>query len=107
MANKKGPARQPVDAELVGRLVEQARASGLQLTGDRGLLQQLTKRVLEPAPEGEITDHLGYGSLGRTRQPSRPSPHSQRRRITDRRIDRRWKGPALVTRRTVRAAAAP
>ena len=49
-----------VDAELVGRLVEQARAAGLQLTGDGGLLQQLTKRVLEAALDGEITDHLGY-----------------------------------------------
>ncbi|PZF82548.1 IS256 family transposase [Micromonospora deserti] len=45
---------------MVGRLVEQARAAGLQLTGDGGLLQQLTKRVLESALEGEITDHLGY-----------------------------------------------
>jgi putative transposase len=30
------------------------------LTGDGGLLQQLTKRVLESALEGEISDHLGY-----------------------------------------------
>lgn len=63
MATKKDPARPPadgVDAELVDRLVEHARAAGLQLTGDGGLLQQLTKRVLESALEGEITDHLGY-----------------------------------------------
>jgi transposase-like protein len=32
----------------------------MQLTGAGGLLQQLTKRVLESALEGEITDHLGY-----------------------------------------------
>lgn len=49
-----------VDAELVARLVEQARAAGLQLTGEGGLLQQLTKRVVEAALDGEITDHLGY-----------------------------------------------
>jgi transposase-like protein len=54
------PADAGVDAELVGRLVEQARAAGLQLSGDGGLLQQLTKRVLEAALNGEITDHLGY-----------------------------------------------
>ncbi|WP_346540087.1 transposase [Micromonospora sp. DPT] len=54
-----GPA-EGVDADLVAQLVEQARAAGLQLTGDGGLLQQLTKRVLESALEGEITDHLGY-----------------------------------------------
>ncbi|ANZ13591.1 transposase [Streptomyces noursei ATCC 11455] len=42
-------------------LVDRARSSeGLQLTGEGGLLQQLTKRVLEPALEGEIADHLGY-----------------------------------------------
>jgi putative transposase len=49
-----------VDAELVGRLVAQAREQGLQLSGDGGLLQQLTKIVLESALDGEITDHLGY-----------------------------------------------
>ena len=60
---KKSPAGEPaggLDAELVGRLVEQAWAAGLQLTGDGGLLQQLTKRVIEAALDGEITDHLGY-----------------------------------------------
>ncbi|GAA2536283.1 IS256 family transposase [Winogradskya humida] len=60
---KKKPAVTPaegVDAVLVGQLVEQARAAGLQLTGDGGLLQQLTKRVIEAALDGEITDHLGY-----------------------------------------------
>jgi putative transposase len=62
VAKKKDPGTTPegVDAELVGRLVEQARAAGLQLTGDGGLLQQLTKRVIEAALDGEITDHLGY-----------------------------------------------
>jgi transposase-like protein len=58
---KKDPAGAAgVDAELVGRLVEQARAAGLQLTGEGGLLQQLTKRVVEAALDGEIADHLGY-----------------------------------------------
>lgn len=48
------------DEQLVAMLVERARSEGLQLTGQGGLLQQLTKRVLESALEGEITDHLGY-----------------------------------------------
>src|SRR3954464_4503231 len=62
VAKKKTPATTPegVDAELVGRLVEQARAAGLQLTGEGGLLQHLTKRGIEAALDGEITDHLGY-----------------------------------------------
>ncbi|MFD6384493.1 transposase, partial [Streptomyces nigra] len=57
------PAKLPADVldeQLIGQLVDRARASGLQLTGEGGLLQQLTKRVLESALEGEITDHLGY-----------------------------------------------
>jgi putative transposase len=41
-----------VDAELIGQLVGQARTAGLQLTGEGGLLQQLTKRVLEAALDG-------------------------------------------------------
>lgn len=49
-----------LDEQLIGQLVDRAHASGLRLTGDGGLLQQLTKRVLESALEGEITDHLGY-----------------------------------------------
>jgi putative transposase len=49
-----------LDEQLVGKLVEQARASGLQLSGEGGLLQRLTKLVVESALEGEITDHLGY-----------------------------------------------
>jgi transposase-like protein len=48
------------DEQLVAMLVERARTEGLQLTGQGGLLQQLTKRVLESALEGEIADHLGY-----------------------------------------------
>jgi transposase-like protein len=55
-----GPAGDGVDDQLVSQVVEQARAAGMQLTGEGGLLQQLTKRVLEAALEGEITDHLGY-----------------------------------------------
>jgi putative transposase len=48
------------DRELVARLVDQARAEGVELVGEHGLLGRLTKLVLESALEGEITDHLGY-----------------------------------------------
>ena len=50
-----------VDEQLIDRLVGRAREGGLQLTGEGGLLAQLTKRLVESALEGEITDHLGYG----------------------------------------------
>src|SRR5688572_30776566 len=49
-----------LDRALVSQLVTQAREQGLQLTGDGGLLQRLTKIVLESALDGELTDHLGY-----------------------------------------------
>lgn len=40
-------------------MVDRARSEGLQLTGEGGLLQRLTKGVLESALEGEITGHVG------------------------------------------------
>ena len=49
-----------LDMELVGRLMEQARSQGLELTGEGGLLQQLTKVFLESALEGELAAHLGH-----------------------------------------------
>jgi putative transposase len=45
----------------VRQLAERARAEGLQLTGEGGLLSQLTKRVVESALDGELDAHLGYG----------------------------------------------
>src|SRR6187455_2404984 len=50
-----------VDEQLIARLAGRARAGGLALTGEGGLLAQLTKRLVESALEGELTDHLGYG----------------------------------------------
>ena len=49
-----------VDEQLAARLVEQARSQGISLVGPDGLLQRVTKLVLEGALEGELTDHLGY-----------------------------------------------
>ncbi len=49
-----------MDEQLAARLVAQARSRGISLVGPNGLLQQLTKLVLEGALEGELTDHLGY-----------------------------------------------
>ncbi|MBA9050412.1 hypothetical protein BJ996_007143 [Streptomyces phaeogriseichromatogenes] len=48
-----------VDNRLIDELVSRVQAEALWLTGEGGLLQQLTKRLLESALEGEITDHLG------------------------------------------------
>jgi transposase-like protein len=62
------PAGAPdaLDDQLISQLVDRAKADGIQLTGEGGLLQQLTKRILESALEGEITDHLGHEKHERT-----------------------------------------
>jgi transposase-like protein len=49
-----------VDEHLVRQLAERARAEGLRLTGEGGLLARLIKVVFESALEGEMDDHLGY-----------------------------------------------
>jgi putative transposase len=62
---EQGVDREPVgldalDEQLLDQLVGQARERGVKLAGEGGLLQVLTRRLLESALEGEITDHLGY-----------------------------------------------
>jgi transposase-like protein len=54
------PASAVVDQTLVAELVARAGAEGVSLTGEGGLLQQLTKLVLESSLEGEMDAHLGY-----------------------------------------------
>ena len=48
------------DEQLLLELTERARAGGLRLAGEGGLLGKLTKMVIEGALEGELDDHLGY-----------------------------------------------
>src|SRR6188472_1467769 len=55
------PASAVVDQKVVAELVARASAEGVSLTGEGGLLQQLTKLVLESSLEGELDAHLGYG----------------------------------------------
>src|SRR5437763_11564556 len=50
------------DEQVLRELTERARAGGLQLTGEGGLLGRLPKMVVEGALEGELDDHLGYGT---------------------------------------------
>jgi putative transposase len=64
------PRRVPPIVPLVGdgpamrdwaeALVAQARADGVELTGDDGLLTALVRQVLQTGLEVEMTDHLGY-----------------------------------------------
>ena len=41
-------------------MLAQAKEQGVELVGPDGLLNQLTKNVLETALEAEMTEHLGY-----------------------------------------------
>jgi len=54
------PDLSAADEQLLRELTERARAGGLKLTGEGGLLGKLTKMVIEGALEGELDDHLGY-----------------------------------------------
>ena len=54
-------ANEEVDQEqLAQQLLAQAKEQGVELVGPDGLLNQLTKRVLETALEEEMSEHLGY-----------------------------------------------
>ena len=55
-----GPELSAADEQLLRELTERARAGGLKLTGEGGLLGKLTKMVVEGALEGEMDGHLGY-----------------------------------------------
>jgi putative transposase len=52
---------QLLDGDVVARLTKDAQAAGIPLSGEGGLLKQLTKMVLETALQGEMDAHLGYG----------------------------------------------
>jgi putative transposase len=54
-------ANEEVDQEqLAQQLLAQAKEQGVELVGPDGLLNQLTKRVLETGLEEEMAEHLGY-----------------------------------------------
>jgi putative transposase len=50
-----------LDGDVVARLTKEAQQAGIPLSGEGGLLKQLTKMVLETALQGEMDAHLGYG----------------------------------------------
>ena len=48
------------DDELVQELIAKARAEGIELVGENGLLRRLTKTTLENVLQAEMDEHLGY-----------------------------------------------
>jgi transposase-like protein len=66
------------DQQIAGQLVDQARSDGVELVGPVGLLNGLTRTVLETGLEVEMSEHLGYDkhavegcSIGNSRNGSR------------------------------------
>src|SRR5205809_5558400 len=60
-SESRGQAELPAaDEQVLRELTERARAGGLRLTGEGGLLGKLTKMVVEGALEGDLDVHLGY-----------------------------------------------
>ena len=66
--------------ELAERLLKQAKEQGVSLVGPGGLLNQLTRNVLETALEAELTEHLGP----RAWPDADRSQHAQRHQVEDR-----------------------
>jgi putative transposase len=61
MTETLGPVANEVDQQqLAEQLLAQAKQQGVELVGPGGLLNQLTKNVLETALEAEMSEHLGY-----------------------------------------------
>ena len=56
--------------ELAERLLAQAKEQGVSLVGPGGLLNQLTRNVLETALEAELTEHLGHERHGTAEGPN-------------------------------------
>src|SRR5438309_11527575 len=50
----------PAMREWAEQLVAGARAEGVELTGDDGLLTAMIRRVLQTGLDVELSDHLGY-----------------------------------------------
>ena len=95
---------------LAEQLLAEAKANNVELIGPGGLLNQLTKRVLETALEAEMTDHLGYDKhdpAGRDSGNSRNGVRTKTVLTSDRAgADRRAPGHRFIVHPGDRAQAA-
>ncbi len=64
--------------QLAEQLLEQAKEQNIELVGPGGLLNQLTKNVLETALDAEMVEHLGYEKHDRAGQNSGNSRNGTR-----------------------------
>ena len=75
----------PAMREWAEQLVARARAEGVELTGDDGLLTAMVRQVLQTGLEVELTEHLGYEPHDRAGRGSGNSRNGSSRKtvITD------------------------
>src|SRR3954468_3624092 len=89
--------------QLAEQLLAQAKEQGVELVGPSGLLNQLTKNVLETALDAEMAEHLGYDKhdpAGRGSGNSRMAPGP---RLCSPRSDRsKSRCPVIQTARSTR-----
>jgi hypothetical protein len=52
-------SRGELEVRIASELLERARAEGVSLVGQGGLLAGVTRQVLQAALEAELTEHLG------------------------------------------------
>lgn len=64
--------------QLAEQLLAQAKERGVELMGPNGLLNQLTKNVLETALDTEMTEQLGYDKHDPCGRGSGNSPNGAR-----------------------------
>lgn len=70
---------QPIDPKLIDQLM-QGNTSAENITGEHGLLKQLTKAILERSLQGEMTHHLGHEPHARVQNETRNSRNGKSRK---------------------------
>lgn len=88
MAKKKQSEREKRVQDAIDELLKDKRPE--DILGEGGLVQDLTKRLLERALEGEMTDHLGYekhASEGRDKGNSRNGKSRKRVKTGETEVD--------------------
>jgi len=93
----------PAMREWAEQLVARARAEGVELTGDDGLLTAMVRQVLQTGLEVELSDHLGYephDPVGRGSGNSRNGLRERRSRRMSAMSS--WRSRGTVTARSIR-----
>jgi putative transposase len=70
---------QTIDPKLIDQLL-QSNTSAEDITGENGLLKQLTKAILERSVQGEMTHHLGHEPHARVQNETRNSRNGKSRK---------------------------